>query len=87
MADCPQPAEVAPEFQRTGYSWAGVRALEQAIQTGVFLVRLNNRTTQFQSATQMMQVRDDMRATLNAEYEAANPSKRRPRLISYKVCR
>jgi len=87
MGDCPKPDAVAPEFERTGYSWAGVRALEKAMETGLLLVRTNNRTTNFQSTSQMIALRDDMRRTLNAEYERMNPCRRRPRAISMTVRR
>jgi len=86
MTECVTP-EATPEFQKTGYSWEGVRALERVMQTGALLVRINNRTTQFQSTQQMILLRDDMRKTLNAEHERMNPCKRRPRAISLSVRR
>ena len=74
--DCTTPVVESQDFVGSGYTWEGLHALETAIQTGVRLVRVNNRTTEFQSITQMIAAKEDMYKALREKEEKANPCHR-----------
>jgi len=75
--DCVIPVAESPDFTGSGYTWEALHALEENIRTGVRLVRTNNGTTEFQSATQMLAVKNDMLKALREKDALENPCHRR----------
>jgi len=64
---------LAPEFaQSSSYTWEALHELEAVMRSGARLVRVNNRTTEFQSITQMRELRNEMIRELNARKQATS---------------
>lgn len=83
--DPPDQQDSVETFVGSGYTWDKLRALEDTIATGALLVRVNNRTTQFQSATQLLMIKNDMLKALREIEEQKNPCKYRRRAFKMRL--
>ena len=79
------PDDPIEEFKGSGYTWAKLRAIEDAIATGARLVRINNRTTEFHSIDQLIKAKNDIRRELEAQEALKNPCRRKSRAFRMRV--
>lgn len=77
---CDESLEVLSDDTYTGFAWSDVRAIDQAIATGIRVVHINNRDIEFQSVSQMLKAKSHMISSIQSK-ESMDSCYRRGRAV------